>query len=80
MRWEPRYTQKATQGLRSFHVESGIAGKINNAIKALCNEKDPRSEDPIEETENMYLLWIGEQVVEYEVVEENKIIKILLIE
>lgn len=80
MRWEPRYTQKATQGLRSFHVESGIAGTINRVIKALCEEENPRNDNPIEETENMYRHIIGDHVVEYEVVEEGKILKILLIQ
>lgn len=73
--WSIRVDARAVRAL--YALPRGIAGEVTDAIDQLLKDPIPDHVEPVEEIRNVYRLTIGGHLVEYEVIEEQRAIKIL---
>lgn len=73
--WTISIAFEAMQDLRSF--PRGPAGDVTDIIDQLRLDPHPPNSDPVEDTENIYVLNVAGYTVEYEVITEQRLVKIL---
>lgn len=73
--WTISVNARVVQAL--YALPRGVAGLVTDAIDRLLDEPAPTEAELVEGLANTYRLTVGEHVVEYEVVHERRIIKIL---
>jgi len=73
--WTISVNARAVQSL--YALPRGVAGEVTNAIDTLLDHTTPTHAEPIEGLPNAYRLFVADHVVEYEVIAESRIIKIL---
>ena len=73
--WSIRVDARAVQAL--YALPRGTAGEVTDAIDQLLDNPIPNHVEPVEEIQHVYRLTNGDYLVEYEVIEEQRTIKIL---
>jgi len=60
-----------------YRLPRGVAGEVTDAIETLQNDPTPVQAETVEGRANTYRLTIADHLIEYEVVSEKRIIKLL---
>jgi mRNA-degrading endonuclease RelE of RelBE toxin-antitoxin system len=74
-RWTIRVDVRAVRDL--YTLPRGIAGDVTDAIDGLPDNPIPEEAEPVESLDDVYRLIVGPNVVEYQVVADEQVIKIL---
>ncbi|MCB0111874.1 MAG: type II toxin-antitoxin system RelE/ParE family toxin [Caldilineaceae bacterium] len=78
MRWTPRYDVEAVRAI--YTLPRGVAGEVTEAIKTLLSDPRPPKSEPVPGRDQTFQIHVQGHRVEYELMEEQQIIKILFIE
>ncbi|MEM7126698.1 MAG: hypothetical protein AAF702_10255 [Chloroflexota bacterium] len=62
-----------------YKVPRGKAADVTDAISALGKDPKPEGSEEIEEEPNIYKIQVGEYTIEYELIEQDKEVKILVV-
>jgi mRNA-degrading endonuclease RelE of RelBE toxin-antitoxin system len=73
--WTISVNARAVQAL--YALPRGVAGLVTDAIDRLLDNPTPVQAELVEGLANVYRLTAGDHVVEYEIVHERRLIKIL---
>jgi mRNA-degrading endonuclease RelE of RelBE toxin-antitoxin system len=73
--WTISVDARAVRGL--YALPRGVAGQVTDALEALRSDPIPADVEPVEELQNTYQLAVADHIVEYEVVAEKRLIKVL---
>jgi hypothetical protein len=78
MRWTPRYDVEAVRAI--YTLPRGVAGEVTEAIRHLLVDPRPPESEPVSGRDQTYQIYVQGHRVEYELLVEQRIIKILFIE
>ena len=74
-RWVITVNKRYLEAL--YRLPRGTAGEVTDAVETLQNDQTPAQAEAVEGRANTYRLTIADHLVEYEVVSEKRIIKLL---
>lgn len=78
MRWTPRYDIEAVRAI--YTLPRGVAGEVTAAIKNLLTDPQPPGSEPVPGRDQTFQIQVHGHRVEYELMAEQQILKILFIE
>jgi hypothetical protein len=78
MRWTPRYDVEAVRAI--YTLPRGVAGEVTDAIRQLLVDPRPPKSEPVPGRDQTYQIHVQGHRVEYELIAEQQILKILFIE
>ena len=63
----------------AYRLPREAAATVTKAIAALGSDPKPQGYESIEDEPDTYMIQVGENVVEYELLEDDKLVRVLVI-